>query len=174
MNMIGMVCVTAFAASARIAAHCHKHRDAPLHQPPGRAAAEPPGGCPQTDTRSRRSGLRYSHRLSGSGATPPSPLRRPAPRRRAGCQPQAEMPAAVPTPALATRPPCRLGLQRCSSPHARPYALRRAHRNRYGQIAGRAGDVRSGCAPWKGGVFQWVQAPPGNRSSRKRSEQSWR
>src|SRR5712691_6529339 len=27
--------------------------------------------------------------------------------------------------------------------------------------------VRVGCAPWKGGVFQWVQAPPGNRSSRK-------
>jgi DNA-binding transcriptional LysR family regulator len=29
-------------------------------------------------------------------------------------------------------------------------------------------------APWKGGAFQWVQAPPGNRSSRKQSEQSWR
>src|SRR5450759_540012 len=28
-------------------------------------------------------------------------------------------------------------------------------------------NVRSGCAPWKGGAFQWVQAPPGNRSSRK-------
>jgi hypothetical protein len=26
----------------------------------------------------------------------------------------------------------------------------------------------------KGGAFQWVQAPPGNRSSRKQSEQSWR
>jgi hypothetical protein len=25
-------------------------------------------------------------------------------------------------------------------------------------------DVRSGCAPCKGGAFQWVQAPPGNRS----------
>ena len=35
-------------------------------------------------------------------------------------------------------------------------------------------DVRVGCAPWKGGVFQWVQAPPGDRSSRKQSEQSWR
>jgi hypothetical protein len=29
-------------------------------------------------------------------------------------------------------------------------------------------------APWKGGAFQWVQTPPGNRSSRKQSEQSWR
>jgi len=35
-------------------------------------------------------------------------------------------------------------------------------------------DVRLGCAPCKGGAFQWVQAPPGNRSSRKQSEQSWR
>jgi hypothetical protein len=26
----------------------------------------------------------------------------------------------------------------------------------------------------KGGAFQWVQAPPGNRSSRKQPEQSWR
>jgi len=26
----------------------------------------------------------------------------------------------------------------------------------------------------KGGVFQWVQGPPGNRSSRKQPEQSWR
>ena len=26
-------------------------------------------------------------------------------------------------------------------------------------------------APWKGGVFQWVQVPPGNRSSRKQPEQ---
>ena len=34
--------------------------------------------------------------------------------------------------------------------------------------------VRRGCAPCKGGAFQWVQAPPGNRSSRKQSEQSWR
>ena len=34
--------------------------------------------------------------------------------------------------------------------------------------------VRFGCAPCKGGAFQWVQAPPGNRSSRKQSEQSWR
>jgi hypothetical protein len=25
----------------------------------------------------------------------------------------------------------------------------------------------------KGGAFQWVQTPPGNRSSRKQSEQSW-
>src|SRR5208283_121374 len=23
------------------------------------------------------------------------------------------------------------------------------------------GDGRSGCAPWKGGAFQWVQIPPG-------------
>ena len=29
-------------------------------------------------------------------------------------------------------------------------------------------------APWKGGAFQWVQIPPGNRSSRKQPEQSWR
>src|SRR6266850_1648735 len=35
-------------------------------------------------------------------------------------------------------------------------------------------NVRVGCAPCKGGAFQWVQAPPGNRSSRKQSEQSWR
>jgi hypothetical protein len=35
-------------------------------------------------------------------------------------------------------------------------------------------DVRLGCAPWKGGAFQWVQGPPGNRSSRKQPEQSWR
>jgi hypothetical protein len=33
---------------------------------------------------------------------------------------------------------------------------------------------RIGCAPWKGGAFQWVQVPPGNRSSRKQPEQSWR
>src|SRR5216683_1197848 len=35
-------------------------------------------------------------------------------------------------------------------------------------------NVRNGCAPCKGGAFQWVQTPPGNRSSRKQSEQSWR
>jgi hypothetical protein len=34
--------------------------------------------------------------------------------------------------------------------------------------------VRSWRAPCKGGAFQWVQVPPGNRSSRKQSEQSWR
>ena len=34
-------------------------------------------------------------------------------------------------------------------------------------------DVRYGCAPCKGGALQWVKAPPGNRSSRKQSEQSW-
>jgi hypothetical protein len=34
--------------------------------------------------------------------------------------------------------------------------------------------VRDGCAPCKGGAFQWVQIPPGNRSSRKQPEQSWR
>jgi Sulfatase len=33
---------------------------------------------------------------------------------------------------------------------------------------------RLGCAPWKGGAFQWVRVPPGNRSSRKQPEQSWR
>src|SRR6202048_3243178 len=35
-------------------------------------------------------------------------------------------------------------------------------------------DFRYGCAPCKGGAFQWVKIPPGNRSSRKQSEQSWR
>src|ERR1700730_1417535 len=35
-------------------------------------------------------------------------------------------------------------------------------------------NVRVGCAPCKGGAFQWVKIPPGNRSSRKQSEQSWR
>jgi hypothetical protein len=29
-------------------------------------------------------------------------------------------------------------------------------------------------APCKDGAFQWVKIPPGNRSSRKQSEQSWR
>jgi hypothetical protein len=29
-------------------------------------------------------------------------------------------------------------------------------------------------APCKGGAFQWVQDPPGNRSSRKQPEQLWR
>jgi hypothetical protein len=33
------------------------------------------------------------------------------------------------------------------------------------------GNVGNWRAPCKGGVFQWVQAPPGNRSSRKQSEQ---
>ena len=33
---------------------------------------------------------------------------------------------------------------------------------------------RYGRAPCKGGAFQWVQIPSGNRSSRKQSEQSWR
>jgi hypothetical protein len=28
--------------------------------------------------------------------------------------------------------------------------------------------------PCKGGAFQWVQIPSGNRSNRKQSEQSWR
>jgi hypothetical protein len=31
-----------------------------------------------------------------------------------------------------------------------------------------------GCASWKGGTFQWVQVPPGDRSSRKQPEQLWR
>jgi hypothetical protein len=31
-----------------------------------------------------------------------------------------------------------------------------------------------GCAPCKGGVFQWVQVPPGKCSSRKLPEQLWR
>jgi hypothetical protein len=35
-------------------------------------------------------------------------------------------------------------------------------------------NVRIACAPCEGGVFQWVQAPPGNRFSRKQPEQSWR
>jgi hypothetical protein len=29
-------------------------------------------------------------------------------------------------------------------------------------------------APCQGGAFQWVQVPPGERSSRKQPEQSWR
>jgi hypothetical protein len=32
----------------------------------------------------------------------------------------------------------------------------------------------SGCAPCKGGVFQWVKVPPGKCSSRKLPEQLWR
>ncbi len=35
-------------------------------------------------------------------------------------------------------------------------------------------NFRFGCAPWKGGAFQWVQVPPGDRSSRKQPEQAWR
>jgi hypothetical protein len=35
-------------------------------------------------------------------------------------------------------------------------------------------NVSCGCAPWQGGAFQWVQVPPGNRSSRKQPEQLWR
>ena len=38
----------------------------------------------------------------------------------------------------------------------------------------RSSHVRNARAPWKGGAFQWVQIPPGNRSSRKQPEQSWR
>jgi hypothetical protein len=39
-----------------------------------------------------------------------------------------------------------------------------------------SGDLkdRFGCAPCKGGAFQRVQVPPGNRSSRKQPEQLWR
>ena len=36
------------------------------------------------------------------------------------------------------------------------------------------GSVRYWRAPWKGGAFQWVQVPPGKRSSRKQPEQLWR
>ena len=36
------------------------------------------------------------------------------------------------------------------------------------------GDGRLWRAPWKGGAFQWVQVPPGKRSSRKQPEQLWR
>jgi hypothetical protein len=32
----------------------------------------------------------------------------------------------------------------------------------------------SGVRREKAALFQWVQAPPGNRSSRKQPEQSWR
>ena len=35
-----------------------------------------------------------------------------------------------------------------------------------------AGDVRLGCAPCKGGAFQWVQVPPGNSSSDSASVQA--
>jgi hypothetical protein len=38
----------------------------------------------------------------------------------------------------------------------------------------RSRNVRIGCARCKGGAFQWVQIPSGNRSNRKQSEQSWR
>src|SRR4029453_9298808 len=38
----------------------------------------------------------------------------------------------------------------------------------------RSRNVRVGCVPCKGGAFQWVQIPSGNRSNRKQSEQSWR
>jgi hypothetical protein len=38
----------------------------------------------------------------------------------------------------------------------------------------RVGNGGSWRAPWKGGAFRWVQVPPGNRSSRKQPEQSWR
>jgi len=34
--------------------------------------------------------------------------------------------------------------------------------------------VRLWRAPWKGGAFQWVQIPPGKRSSRKQPGQLWR
>ena len=50
-----------------------------------------------------------------------------------------------------------------------PEGIRRAD-----EVIERNGDFRSWRAPCKGGAFQWVQAPPGNRSSRKQSEQSWR
>jgi hypothetical protein len=43
-----------------------------------------------------------------------------------------------------------------------------------GRSAGLFLDVRDGYAPCKGDAFQWVQGPPGDRSSRKQSEQSWR
>ncbi|HEY0726334.1 MAG TPA: hypothetical protein VGD41_20630, partial [Pyrinomonadaceae bacterium] len=42
-----------------------------------------------------------------------------------------------------------------------------------GRYAPRVRDGFGG-APWQGGAFQWVQVPPGKRSSRKQSEQSWR
>jgi hypothetical protein len=42
------------------------------------------------------------------------------------------------------------------------------------EVIDRSDDFRVWRAPCKGGAFQWVQAPPGNRSSRKQSEQSWR
>jgi hypothetical protein len=42
------------------------------------------------------------------------------------------------------------------------------------ECGSRLANVRSGCAPWKGGAFQWVQVPPGDRSSRKQPEQAWR
>jgi hypothetical protein len=33
--------------------------------------------------------------------------------------------------------------------------------------------VGIGCAPCQGGALQWVQLPPGNRSSPKQPEQLW-
>jgi hypothetical protein len=43
--------------------------------------------------------------------------------------------------------------------------------SRPGRASSRSGQVRFARAPWKGGTFQWVRVPPGNRSSRKQSEQ---
>jgi len=43
-----------------------------------------------------------------------------------------------------------------------------------GGLSCRTDNVCSWRAPCKGGAFQWVQIPSGNRSSRKQSEQSWR
>ena len=42
------------------------------------------------------------------------------------------------------------------------------------RVEGDLGNAGYWCAPCKGGAFQWVKIPPGNRSSRKQSEQSWR
>jgi hypothetical protein len=44
----------------------------------------------------------------------------------------------------------------------------------FGPFAELSGNGRYLRAPCEGGAFQWVQAPPGDRSSRKQPEQSWR
>jgi hypothetical protein len=59
-------------------------------------------------------------------------------------------------------------------------ASRKASNDRFERLAGMGAAKRTltkdglGCAPCKGGVFQWVRVPPGKCSSRKLPEQLWR
>ena len=41
-------------------------------------------------------------------------------------------------------------------------------------VVGSAGSSAKGVRRDKAALFQWVQAPPGDRSSRKQPEQAWR